>query len=110
MQPFEYSRTRLARSVVIASYVLLLLALLFGQPLSVVPLLLFAWGIATAHWRSHIWLCFVLLFYFLASINSLAEQPSWLGYTETTLVTVLFTAAMFYCRWSKSPPPESAAP
>lgn len=101
-------RTDYSRLAVLASYTLLALELVVSNPLSVLPLLLFAWGVVTAHWRSHIWLCFALLFYFMANINNLAESPTWLDYAETALIAILFVAAMLYCRWSKSISPEAA--
>ena len=92
-----------ARYTVLASLLLLLLALALGKSyLAVLLLLPFAYGVAVQNWRSHIWLCFVLLFYFLVGINRLAHQVSALGIAVVILTVVLFIAAMLYCRWSKA--------
>lgn len=94
-----------SRYSVLASFVLLLLVLVASRSWSVLPLLVFAWGLWRQDWRTHIWLCFVLLFYFLVVINQLAQTPtggmSWL---ECALIVILFTSAMLYCRWVKAIP------
>lgn len=93
-----------ARYTVLASFFLLLLALLAINHLAALLLLPFAYGVLARSWRTHIWLCFVLLFYFLFMINKLAASPDWLGYVASLLIVTLFTAAMFYCRWVKKTP------
>lgn len=98
-------KVELARRTVLAGFVLLLLLLLVTRTLAALPLFLFAWGIWRRDWRTHIWLCFVLLFYFLVVINQLAQQPfAWIGWAECVLVVTLFTSAMLYCRWVKALP------
>ena len=66
------------------------------------PLLIFTMGIIKQSWRSHIWLCFLLLWYFLANINNLFLQKNLvLDSIELALIVILFVSAMFYCRWAK---------
>jgi uncharacterized membrane protein len=91
-----------ARYAVLASFGLLLLILAASLSWSALPLLIFAWGIWRQDWRTHIWLCFVLLFYFLVVINQLAQNPAaWSSWLECGLIVILFTGAMLYCRWVK---------
>ena len=92
-----------SRYTVLASLLLLLLALVASHYLAALLLLPFAYGVLIRNWRAHIWLCFVLLFYFLVGINRLAHQPGWLDVMVVTLTAILFVAAMLYCRWSKQP-------
>jgi len=109
----DFSRkTHIARRAVQVSFALLLGVLLAGLSWSVLPLLLFVWGIARQHWRTHIWLCFVLLFYFLVVINQLAQNPAaWSSWLEGGLIITLFTSALLYCRWVKRlPSPDSTFP
>jgi uncharacterized membrane protein len=87
--------------LVMACYGLLLLALAMSSWLSAVFLLPFAWGVWKQNWHAHVWLCFVLLFYFLMNVNTLAARASALVWAETALIVLLFTSAMLYCRWSK---------
>jgi len=90
--------------VVLASYGLLLLLRLYVAPWSVVPLLCFSWGVWHAHWRSHIWLCFLLLFYFLANVNGLASQVTPALVAECLLLVTLFVSSLLFCRWTRSVP------
>lgn len=102
-------KTRVARYGVVASFVLLLLLLLASRSWSALPLLIFAWGIWHQDWRIHIWLCFVLLFYFLIVINQLAQAPgAWTSWIECGLIVILFTSAMLYCRWVKAVPANTS--
>ena len=97
-------KTRFARLTVLTSFGLLVLALLLHRFWLVLPLLLFAWGLWREDWRSHIWLCFVLLFYFLLNINELANQATVRAWLECGLIVLLFSSAMLYCRWVKQIP------
>lgn len=91
-----------ARYAVLASLLsLLLVSALGGHYLAALLLLPFAYGVWIRNWRSHIWLCFVLLFYFLVGINRLASHMNGLDMAAVILTVVLFVAAMLYCRWSK---------
>jgi uncharacterized membrane protein len=94
-----------ARYMVLASFFLLLPVLLLAKNyLAALLLLPFAYGVLTRNWRTHIWLCFLLLFYFLYVVNKLAAAPHWLDYAAGFLIVMLFVAAMFYCRWVKEAP------
>jgi len=106
-----------SRRVVLATYSLLLIALILADGgslnnfLSTLPLLLFLPGILRQNWRSHIWLCFVLLIYFMANVDSLfSPQPSVFDYLQAILIPTLFIAAMLYCRWVKHPHQKDVAP
>jgi uncharacterized membrane protein len=92
----------MARNVVLVTYTLLLLELAWSNYLSAIPLLLFIIGIVKQSWRSHIWLCFLLLWYFLGNIDNLFRQEDViLNSIELVLIVTLFIASMLYCRWSK---------
>jgi len=101
-------KTGWARYAVLSSFFLLLAALALANSvtgyLAALLLLPFAIGVLKRDWRSHIWLCFVLLFYFMFNVNQLAAAPGVLAYVQGFLIVTLFTAAMFYCRWSKAAP------
>lgn len=107
----------MARRVLVASYVALLAVLsvqVFGnsvlQPqtrgflwvVSIGPLLVFLPGLLRGAWRTCIWLCFVLLVYFMASVIGLADASNavteWL---QLMLVCVVFVTAMLYARWRR---------
>lgn len=103
-----------SRSVVWASYVGLLLVLSLntvvwpscGREPSVVILVIqlalllaFLPGILRKNLRSHIWLTFVLLGFFMASVSVAFACQSFLTVSEVMLTSVLFIAAMLYVRW-----------
>jgi uncharacterized membrane protein len=103
-------RTRLALRIVWISYALLFTA----QALEVwtrnapwiiwlavlMPLLIFLPGMLRDNLRSFIWLCFVLLLYFMRLVVSLFEDPTApLAVIGMVAVVVLFIAAMLYVRW-----------
>ncbi|HMV71484.1 MAG TPA: DUF2069 domain-containing protein [Pseudomonadales bacterium] len=109
------SVTELARRVTLVGYVLLLVVLslqVFGittvEPatrgfLWVIwagPLVVFLPGLLRGTWKSYIWLCFVLLVYFMGTVSGLAAPPNaaceWL---QLVLVCLVFTSAMLYARW-----------
>jgi uncharacterized membrane protein len=87
--------------IVLGSYLGLFAVLLWSQWPLALPLSVFAWALWQGHWRSHIWLCFMLLFYFLVNINQLAQKPDWQEWFELACIVILFTSAMLWCRWSK---------
>jgi uncharacterized membrane protein len=66
----------------------------------VLPLLLFLPGLLRGAWKSHLWLCFVLMVYFTVTVSELfdprREAADWL---ELAAIVVLFVAAMMYARW-----------
>ncbi len=104
------SRTGLARSITLVAYVTLILAesadnLLRGAPtgiwvLGLLPLLVFLPGMLRDSVRTYIWLCFVILGYFVILVERLFKMPtdpvSWVAMVS---VLVLFNAAMLYSRW-----------
>jgi uncharacterized membrane protein len=64
------------------------------------PLLIFLPGMLADRLRTFIWLCFVCLLYFIASVERLFAQPeSWLAITGMVAVVLLFSSAMMYVRW-----------
>ena len=109
------TRTRRARQLALLSFwalVLLLTAEVAGigrlQPLTravlwavwVLPLLLFLPGLARGAWKSHLWLCFVVMVYFTVSVSELFDPRRNLAdWAELAAIVVLFTASMLYARW-----------
>jgi len=109
------SVTELARRVTLGGYVLLLAVLslqVFGiatvEPATrgflwviwVGPLVVFLPGLLRGTWKSYIWLCFVLLVYFMGTVSGLAAAPNATGeWLQLVLVCLVFTSAMFYARW-----------
>ena len=64
------------------------------------PLMIFLPGMLRNNLRSFIWLCFVLLLYFMRLVIALFESPTDpLAITGMAAVVVLFVAAMMYVRW-----------
>lgn len=103
-------RTNLALRVVWVSYALLftvqaLDAWAHNAPWIIwlavlLPLLIFLPGMLRDNLRSFIWLCFVLLLYFMRLVVSLFEDPTApLAVIGMVAVVVLFIAAMLYVRW-----------
>lgn len=103
-------RTRITLRIVWISYAVLL----FSQALDawahnapwiiwlavLLPLLIFLPGMRRDNLRSFIWLCFVLLLYFMRLVVALFEDPSApLAVIGMVAVVVLFNAAMLYVRW-----------
>lgn len=97
-----------------------------GAPLSVIalwallptlPLLLFVPGIWLRNPRSHAWLCFVSLLYFMYGVDQAFlpdHQIIGLGLSVSSII--LFVAAMMFSRWEslrlraeKSPTPMESA-
>ena len=63
------------------------------------PLLLTLPGVVRAGPKAHIWLCFLLLGYFLVAVNALLYCPTLLVAIEIGLIVVLFISAMLFARW-----------
>ena len=103
-------RTAITRRAALASLTVLVLTQLLDswvrQPplviwaLRVVPLLIFVPGLIRDNLRTYIWLCFVILLYFLTLVlrlfNDPADPVAWVGMGS---VVIFFTAAMMYARW-----------
>lgn len=69
--------------------------------LLVIPLVIFLPGMVKGAVRTHAWLCFVTLLYFLMAVpNLFVPGGQWLDAAELTGSVTLFLAAMFYVRWS----------
>lgn len=117
-------RTRLARQFALGSFAVLVLLLTVEtvgivrlQPLTravlwtvwVLPLLLFLPGLLRGAWKSHLWLCFVVLVYFTVSVSELFDPRHGLAdWLELGAIVVLFVAAMMYARWRQRELAEDA--
>lgn len=74
------------------------IALLAFMP--VLPLLLFAPGIWIRRPRSHAWLCFVSLLYFMYGVDqSFLPEHQIVGLGLSVSSIILFVAAMMFSRW-----------
>ena len=111
------SRTR---TLVWISYALLLCQQVAGVLLGnapwiiwvavVLPLLIFLPGMLQDLLRSYIWLCFVLLLYFMRLVVALFESPdSPIAITGMVAVVILFISAMMYVRWRAQELRDAAA-
>lgn len=65
------------------------------------PLALFMPGLVGDRVRTYIWLCFVILLYFIIVVLWLFNEPSdpVLAWTAMVAIVVFFNAAMLYGRW-----------
>lgn len=111
----KYHRlSRYSRGVVWLSYAALLTVLSFNtmvwpscgrQPngvilgIQLVLLLMFLPGMVKQNVRSHVWLTFTLLGFFMAAVATAFACTSWLTVGEVLLIVVLFIAAMLFVRW-----------
>lgn len=103
-------RTAITRRAVLATFTMLIVTQLLDSwvrqpPLTiwifrVLPLLIFVPGLIRDRLRTYIWLCFVILLYFLTLVlrlfNDPADPVAWVGMCS---VVILFSAAMMYVRW-----------
>lgn len=108
------NRIRIMRYSVMVSWIGLVLLLTFSswvmtppgvRPLVIWliqcgPLLVFLPGLWKGYIRAHLWLCFLILFYFIQGVLA-AFRPDDLviGVIQVVLTLDLFIAATFYCRW-----------
>ncbi len=110
--PNLYAKLSAARKATWISYALLLLILVcnglyrhYSWPmtaLTVVPLLIFIPGMRKERYKSLSLLCFVTLFYFVATVNNLfASNRSGFDIVELLLVIALYTASMMFSRWKQ---------
>ena len=69
--------------------------------LSLIPLALITPWIILKNVRAHIWLCFILLGYFLGSVENafLVEEYGRLPLVEIAILVFLFVAATLFARW-----------
>lgn len=66
----------------------------------IAPLVLFMPGVARDNLRAVIWLCFVVLFYFISSVEAVFAQPSdVVARVGIALVVALFITATLYIRF-----------
>ena len=109
------SRTRWARQLTLGCLVVLLVVLsveiygivrlapetrAFLWVIWVLPLLLFLPGLVRGNWKSYLWLCFVVLVYFMVTVSELfGPEREIADVFELMLIVVLFIAAMMYARW-----------
>ncbi|MCB1615270.1 MAG: DUF2069 domain-containing protein [Pseudomonadales bacterium] len=110
-QPSYHSLQLFSGRLTLTLYALLLAVISFSVPLretasvtlwafQVIPLLLFLPGMLKKNWRTYIWLCFILLLYFLVSVlNIFSPTVLITDYVELALICSLFITAMLFCRW-----------
>lgn len=68
--------------------------------LRVLPLLVFMPGIARDNLRSVVWLCFVILFYFVSAVELMFARPGdWVAVTGLVAIVALFLACALYIRF-----------
>lgn len=73
------------------------------------PLIIFIPGMLQDNLRSYIWLCFVLLLYFMRLVVALFAEPgSPMAVIGMVAVVILFVSAMMYVRWRAQELRESA--
>ena len=66
------------------------------------PWLIFLPGIFKGALRTHMWLCFVILFYFTrAVVDAFIDGGAAIDIIITALTVVLFITSMMYVRWQK---------
>lgn len=103
-------RTGLLRRLVIASLVLLLAAQALDSwvrqappviwALRILPLAVFLPGLFRDRVRTYIWLCFVILLYFLTVVLRLFYDPADpVAWVAMASIVTAFVAAMLYARW-----------
>lgn len=67
------------------------------------PLLILLPGLIKDHLRSHIWLCFIILFYFTQSVvETFLSKAAFLDLFITSLTVIIFLASMFYIKWERA--------
>ena len=67
--------------------------------LHLLPLLCFLPGLMRGNVRSYVWLCFILLGYFITAVPNALGCSTVLNIMEPVLIVVLFIAAMMFIRW-----------
>ena len=102
--------TAITRRAALASFAVLIIAQMLDswvrQPpltiwvMRVLPLLIFVPGLIRDNPRTYVWLCFVILLYFLTLVLRLFVDPADpVAWVAMCSVVILFTAAMMYARW-----------
>tara|TARA_R110001599_G_scaffold21262_5_gene79567 strand:- start:352 stop:729 length:378 start_codon:yes stop_codon:yes gene_type:complete len=68
-----------------------------------IPLLIIFPGLAKDTLRAHIWLCFIILFYFTQSVvESFLSLAAFTDIFITSLTVIIFLASMFYIKWERT--------
>lgn len=63
------------------------------------PLLVFLPGIHAGHVRTHAWLCFVILMYFIHGVMlAFTPERMWIGMVEALATSVLFCLLILFIR------------
>ena len=71
--------------------------------IKLIPLLIILPGLAQDHLRAHIWLCFIVLFYFTQSVvETFLSAAAFADVFITTLTVISFLASMFYIKWERT--------
>lgn len=110
-------KVKLSHLTTLLSYLLLLVLMVVSTFLStlppeasrgfmlavkIVPLLIFLPGLLKGNLRAHIWLCFVVLFYFTrAVVDAFLTEGAILESVITATTVVVFIAAMMNVFWQK---------
>ncbi|WNZ57736.1 DUF2069 domain-containing protein [Microbulbifer sp. JMSA004] len=75
---------------------------LFLWCLQTIPLLLVLPGLLKQHYRSYLWLCFILLLYITASIvDVMMPTRGWQDGVLVVLSLILFFSSMMSSRWHR---------
>lgn len=68
-----------------------------------IPLLILLPGLVKDTLRSHIWLCFIILFYFTQSVvETFLSSGAFTDIFITSLTVVIFLSSMFYIKWERT--------
>lgn len=79
--------------------------------LHILPLLMFVGGVLRQNTRTHVWLAFVSLGYFMLSVTAVLACSSPLMIIETALIVLLFCSSTAFIRWrSRELAPQASEP
>lgn len=77
------------------------LGLMLGVKL--IPLLIVLPGLLLDKLRAHIWLCFIILFYFTrAVVDAFLSEGSGIDLIISVLTVALFLASMYFVKWQRA--------
>lgn len=72
----------------------------FFWAVQLIPLLLVLPGLKAGNPRSYIWLCFLLLLYFIKGVDGvISPSRAWIDYVVLSVSVLLFISAMLTSRW-----------
>lgn len=72
----------------------------FFWVVQLVPLLLVLPGLKAGYPRSYIWLCLLLLLYFIKGVDGIiSPSRAWIDYVVLSISVLLFISAMLTSRW-----------